>query len=40
MPGQKNVVNIQLTDSEEVNVPPLLITLGRMKHFVKAMDKK
>jgi hypothetical protein len=38
--GRKNVVNIQLTDSEKVNVSPLHITLGRIKHFVKAMDKK
>jgi hypothetical protein len=40
MPGQKNVVNIPLIDSEEFNVPPLHITIGRIKYFVKAMDKK
>jgi hypothetical protein len=34
------VVNTPLINSEEVYLPPLHTTIGRMKNFVKAMDQK
>lgn len=38
-PGQKNVVNPPLVNSEMILLPPLHIKLGLFKNFVKAMDK-
>jgi hypothetical protein len=35
----KNVVNTPFIDPEKVYVPPLLIKLGLIKSFVKAMDQ-
>lgn len=38
-PGQKNVKNAPLVQSDDVFLPPLHIKLGLMKNFVKAMDR-
>jgi hypothetical protein len=37
--GQKNVAHTALVDESKIYVPPLYITLGLIKIFVKAMDE-
>ena len=37
--GEKNVKNIPLINPKKVVLPPLHITLGQTKQFVKALDK-
>ena len=39
MPCRKNVINYPLVDRNKIILPPLLIKLGLIKKFVKAMDK-
>lgn len=39
-PGEKNVVNPPLVDSEKIHLLPLHIKLGLMKNVVKGLDIK
>jgi hypothetical protein len=39
MAGQKNVAHTALVDKSKIYVPPLCITLGLIKIFVKVMDE-
>ena len=40
MVGEKNVIAEVLINRDEIILPPLLIKLGLMKQFVKAMNKE
>ena len=38
-PGSKNVWNVSFVDREETLLPPMHIKLGKMKQFVKVLDR-
>lgn len=37
--GTKNGINVSLVDRDRLMLQPLLIKLGKIKQFVKALDK-
>ena len=39
IPGSLNVLTLPLVDRPKIVFPPLLIKLGIMKQFVKALEK-